>query len=181
MVQTTVANDSVVLSVLARRGARSIVQALARADAPMTLRGLARDANVPHATAARVVRDLEALAVVEVVRPGRDAQLRWRSGPVADWLAALAPPDVPVEVERVFAAAYAGPGAPRRWLPPEGGALPVRLVVLTDEQDDALDAVGPALDAVAAAGWPAPQVAVHDPATLDLADPVAAAMLQLVR
>lgn len=166
-----------VLHALGRRGAWSVIQTLRSSTKAISLRGLARRANVPLSSVQRIIDEWETLGAVDRIRPGRDTQVRWRPGPLAAWLEALSPPDVPHATLAAFVAGYRGPGRVRRWRLPGAAVLPVRIVVLTPEEEPALDAVGPALDAVRRAGWPAPVVAVHDPAALDATDPVAAAML----
>ncbi len=174
--------DNPLLTVLGRRGAGAVLDALRAGDGPWTLRGLARDAGVPPATASRVVADLEALEALEKLRPGRDARIRWRPGPVADLLRALAVPDPRAETLAAFRAGYAGPADSVHAYRVEGDVAgdprtPLRVVVLSRDEDAAWDAVGPALDAVRAAGWPAPEVAVHDPRDLDASVPADAALL----
>lgn len=166
---------------MGRRGAPAVVEVLATQPGPWTLRGLERASGVPLATARRVLEDLQALGCVQMLRPGRDAQVTWREGPVADWLADLPPLDWAREVLAEFRAAY-GAGDVRIWQHPGEDAgnpqAPVRIVVLAEDEDEAMDRIGPALDALDLAGWPAPEVTVEDPTALDPLDPVAAAMLQ---
>ena len=174
----TVLADHPLATALGRRGCGAVIDALRAASEAINLRGLARAARVPVANTRRIVRDLEALRLVESIRPGRDARIRWRGGPLAAVLDGW--PDLREATADAFSRAYDGPGGAQRWQHPDDDPAdphaPTRIVVLAD--DEAWDHVGPALDAVAAAGWPAPRVDVLDPASADPDDPVAAAMLQ---
>lgn len=174
-----VLRDNPVLTMLGRRGRGDVVQALLEAPRTWSVRALARAAGVHAATAARTVKELEALGAVDVVRPGRDARLRLNASPVAQALAALRVPDVRGRAAATFAAAYGHRAPCLRWQAPgEHDAdplVPTRIAVRA-EDDAAVDAVGPALDAVRAAGWPAPDITWHD--VLDPADATARAILQ---
>lgn len=139
-----------------------------------SVRGIAREAEVALSTANRVISDLERLGAIQRLRPGRDALITWRQGPVGDWFATLQPPALDDATEATFAANYAGPGTVLRW---SEGDVPVRLAVLTGDEDAAWDAIDAALDAVAEARWPSPDVSIHDPATLSPDDPVDAELL----
>ncbi len=171
--------DSPALTVLARRGARDVIATLV--GGANHVRGIAQATSRPVATVARIVRDLEALGVVESLRPGRDKQILWRAGPLADWMAALAVPDLRGASARAFVEAYQGPGTCHRWAAPDDEVgdphTRTRVVILTEQEEEALDAVGAALDAVEAAGWPAPEVTVQDAASLG-DDPISVAMTQ---
>lgn len=147
------------------------------------MRGLARVTDVPLATIRRVLDELAALGCVETLRPGRDAHVTWREGPIADWLAEWPPLDMEASMLDEFRAAY-GDGDVHAWDHPDEDAsdprTPMRFVVMVNEkeEEDALDRVGPALDALALAGWPAPDVTVQVRSALEPSDPVAAAMLR---
>jgi hypothetical protein len=173
--------DNPLLGLLGRRGAGAVVATLCSQAGPWTLRGLARAAKVPAMAAWRTVQALEALAAVEVLRPGRDAIIRRRDGPAAEFLLGLAVPDLRSMAWAAFAAAYGGPGRVVRWTPPgardDDPTQPTRLAILSSD-DAAWDHVDGALDAVRAARLAPPEVTVHDPAALDAGDPVAAALLQ---
>lgn len=174
--------DNPLLTVLGRRGAGAVLDVLRADPGPWTLRGLARAASVPAATVGRVVDDLEALEALEKLRPGRDAVIRWRPGPVADLLRGLEVPDVRARTLEAFRSGYRGPAESVHTYrdardAPGDPRTPLRIAVLSRDEDAAWDAVGPALDAVREAGWPAPDVTVHDPRDLDPGDPAAAAVL----
>lgn len=175
--------DNPLLTVLGRRGAGAVLDVLRAEDGPWTVRGLARAANVQPSTAGRVVRDLEALEALDKIRPGRDAVIRWRTGPVADLLRGLEVPDVRARTLATFRAGFKGPAESVHPFRAAGDTVgdphtPLRIVVLSQDEDAAWDAVGPALDAVREAGWPAPDVAVHDPRDLDPTDPDGALLLE---
>lgn len=169
--------DNPLLTLLGRRGRGAVVDAL-RADPTRTwtVRELARVADVPVITASRAVRELDALGVVDAFRPGRDKHIRWEPGSaVAQALLPFVVPDLRRECVHAFGAAYEGPPGCRlvHWHDPSDDAAdpasPSRLAVLVvDEEleEDALDAIGPALDAVADQGWPRPQVTTHVVAAL---------------
>lgn len=180
--------DNPLLTVLGRRGRGAVIAVLRDTPArPWNVRDLARAADVNAMTASRTVKELSALGVVESYRPGRDLVVRWRASSAgAAVIAALDPPDLLAEGCRTFAGAYSGPhdGPLRRWFQPGDQAadplVPARLAVLvaTDaDEDEAWDAVGPALDAVEAAGWARPEVGVQVRTNLDEGDAVAAAIL----
>ncbi len=162
--------DNPLLTTLGRRGRGAIINALRNQPKTVwSLRGLARQASVPPAVAARATSELQALGAVEVLRPGRDAQIRWLpDAPAARALAELNPPDLREAQARAFMGAFSGPpGTVKvlRWLAPHDVAAdpstPTRLAIVVRDEDDeeeALDATGPALDAVRLAGLPAPDV-----------------------
>jgi len=162
--------DNPLLTLLGRRGRGAVVEALRRAPRrSWTVRDLARFADVPPAVASRAARELAALGAVGFQRPGRDGAVRFlpesRAGA---WLAALDAPDVRGETARAFAAAYrpvAGFVGLRRWTDPGDDPVsplaPCRIAVLVRRGEEAaVDAIGPALDAVREAGLPAPEAAV---------------------
>lgn len=175
--------DNALLTVLGRRGRGAVVEAL-RADphATWTVREIARAADVAPMTASRAIKELAALGVLDVFRPGRDMVVRWEQDAAASRvLADLVVPDFKAEGVAQFAEAY-----PRRvvqWVHPDDEPsdplTPARLaVIVRSGEDEALDDVGPALDAVHAAGWPRPEVTVFRRDDLDLDDPVAMAVLE---
>ena len=167
---------------MGRRGAPDVVEVLATQPGPWTLRGLERASRVPLATVRRVLDDLAALGCIDHLRPGRDAQVTWREGPIADWLTELPELDMAEHMAGEFEAAHGR--EVHVWHHPEDDAgnprTPVRLAVLVNEEgeEEALERVGPALDALELAGWPAPEVTVEVRDRLDPSDPVAAAMLR---
>ncbi|MGB0653540.1 MAG: hypothetical protein ACPGQL_10110 [Thermoplasmatota archaeon] len=180
--------DNPLLTVLGRRGRGAVLQALLAApDQVWTVRGLAHEARVPPTVASRTVKELAALAAVDVLRPGRDAQIRF----LADSAAGRAMVELAgaaTDLRGHAAAAFAG-GLPHdlgsrlvRWHDrgdaPSGPTTPTRLALIGDDEDDLLDAVGPALDAVRAAGLPEPEVTTWTPELLagGPEDPVAAAV-----
>ncbi len=176
------------LTVLGRRGRGAVVDALCSApDQTWSVRGLAREAGVQPATAARAVQELEALAALEVLRPGRDAhvQLR-RDTEMGGALLRLRLPDVRQGTCQAFAASFGHPEGVRqllRWAAPEDhSADPLcrtRIAVICrDDSEPALDAVGPALDGVREAGWPAPDVTVWTRDELVPDDRMAVAILE---
>ncbi len=174
--------DNPLLTVLGRRSAGAVLDELRAGFGPWTLRGLARAAGVPTATAGRVVDDLEALEALDKLRPGRDAVIRWRAGPVADLLRGLEVPDVRARTLDAFRSGFHGPFESIHAYRADGDTAgdprtPLRIAILSLEEDEAWDAVGPALDAVREAGWPAPDVTVFDPRELDLGDSTDAAVL----
>ncbi len=176
------------LTVLGRRGRGAVVDALCGApDQTWSVRGLAREAGVQPATAARAVQELEALGALEVIRPGRDAQVRFRRDTEmgrALWMLRL--PDVRLGTCKAFSAAFGHPQGVRqvlRWVAPQDHSAdplcPTRIaVVCRDDAEPALDAVGPALDGVRAAGWPAPDVTVWTRDELVPDDSMAVAILE---
>ncbi len=176
------------LTVLGRRGRGAVVDALcSEPDQTWSVRGLARAAGVQPATAARAVQELEALAALEVIRPGRDAQLRLRRDTeMGRVLLMLRLPDLRKGACRAFSASFGHPQGVRqilRWSMP-GDHLadplcPTRIaVVCRDDPEPALDAIGPALDGVRAEGWPAPDVTVWTREELVPGDPLAVAILE---
>ncbi len=169
--------DNPLLTLLGRRGRGAIVDALRREpQRTWTVRDLARAADVPVITASRTVKELDALGVVDSFRPGRDMHIQWDPGSaVAQALQPFVVPDLRGESVRRFAASYDGPAGVRlvEWqLPADDVAdpmIPSRVAVLlrrASDEDDALDAIGPALDAVADQGWPRPVVTVMAAASL---------------
>lgn len=162
--------DNPLLTFLGRRGRGAVVDAL-RGDPERSwnVRDLARAADVPVITASRTVRELEALGVVDAYRPGRDKVVRWEPGSaVAQALLPFVVPDLRGESARAAAAALVLPPGARavHWRMPDDDtadpSCPTRVAVLcrNADEDDVLDAIGPALDAVADAGWPRPEVTV---------------------
>jgi hypothetical protein len=178
--------DNPLLTMLGRRGRGAVVEALRAGPGPWTIRTLARAAGVAPMTASRAVRELAALGIAEAFRPGRDHVVRWRRGSAgAAVLAALTPPDLRAEGCAVFAAAYARPGGAllvRWWMPDDAPAdplTPARIAVIVRraaDEEAALDAIGPALDAVEAAGWARPEATVHVESALHGRDDVARAI-----
>lgn len=149
---------------LGRRGRAEVVAAL-RTRATWSIAALAHAAQVHPVVAGRAVRELEALAAVDVFRPGRDAVVRFRPESRAGrFLASLDPPDLHAEAARAFAAAFQAPGTRVvRWRMPQDDPLdplvPLRLALVhRGDPDAALEASGPALDAVRAQGLPAPDL-----------------------
>lgn len=165
------------LTLLGRKGRAAVVDAL-RADPgkTWTVRELARTADVPVITASRAVRELDALGVVDAFRPSRDKVIRWEPrSAVAQALVPFVVPDLRGEGARAFAAALEAPRGSRlvRWTlagdDDSDPLCPTRVAILVrddDAEDAALDAIGPALDAVAEAGWPRPDVSTHITDTL---------------
>lgn len=159
--------DNPLLTLLGRRGRGAVVDIL-RADPtkPWSVRELARAADVPVATASRAVAELDALGVVDAIRPGREKIVRWEAdSAVARALLPFVVPDLRRESATTFAGAYRHPATLVHWHMP-GDAVddpmcPTRLAILVrDDEDAAWDAVGPALDAVERAGWPKPDATV---------------------
>ncbi len=188
MCDSAVLRQHPLLTVLGRRGRGAVVDALCGApDQTWSVRGLARQAKVQPATAARAVQELEALAALEVIRPGRDAQVKLRPdtemGRALLWLRL---PDVRLGACKAFAASFGHPQGVRqllRWTMagdhPGDPLCPTRIaVVCRDDPEPALDAVGAALDGVREAGWPAPDVTVWTRDDLVPDDPMAAAILE---
>jgi hypothetical protein len=161
--------DNPLLTFLGRRGRGAVVDALRmNPEKTWTVRELARIADVPAITASRAVKELDALGVVDAFRPGRNKHIRWETeSAVAQALVPFVVPDLRGEAAVRFAAAFMGPtGArPVSWhLIGDDIAdpnCPTRVAILLrsyDDEDDALDAIGPALDVVAESGWPRPSV-----------------------
>lgn len=88
--------DNPILLVLGRRGRGAVVEALVRNPRrAWSVRDLARLADVQPMAASRAVRELEALGAVEIVRPGREAQVRFLPRSVAGaFLSTLEVPDL---------------------------------------------------------------------------------------
>ncbi len=170
--------DHPLLTSLGRRGRGAVLDHLLAAPGPDAIRSIARAAGVPPAVAARAIDEFEALGLVEKIRPGRAAQVQLNeSSPWIPWLRRSPPPGIAA----VVAQAYQGPGRLLRWSDdgerPDDPFSPVRIAIITDDEDDALDAVGPALDAVRQAGWPAPELTVWEESMLQPDDPVAVRIL----
>ncbi len=180
--------DNPLLTLLGRRGRSAIVEALRRAPGrTWTVRDLARSADVPSVVASRALRELSALRAVDFLRPGRNAQVRFRPDTVAGrFLAAFEAPDLRDGAAWAFAAALRRvPGLVQtlRYTEPDEDPAdplaPVRVALVTARDEEAvLEAAGPALDAVREAGWPPVQVATFPVEVLrDAGDPVARAVL----
>jgi hypothetical protein len=92
-----VLNDNPLLAFLGRRGRGAVVEALRRnTRRPLSVRELARRADVPPMVASRSVKELEALHAVRVVRRGRELSVQLDSaGSAGAFLAAVSPPDPP--------------------------------------------------------------------------------------
>ncbi len=138
-------------------------------------------------TASRAVKELSALGVVDQYRPGRALVVQWRSAAAAaQRLAAFDADDLRRRGAEAFAQAYQ-PATGRTLLSwnmpdddPSDPLVPARVAVIvtrTEQEDDALDDVGPALDLVHAAGWPRPDVTVFVRSDLEPGDDVARAVL----
>lgn len=177
--------DNPLLTLLGRRGRGAVVETLRASGGPWSVRALARASGVAAMTVSRAVRELAALGIVDTYRPGRDQVVQWRAASAgAAVIAALRPPDLRSEGCRVFAASYRRPGATlvQWWMPgddPADPLTPARLGILVrhpDDEEAALDAIGPALDAVESAGWARPQATVHVGPLLSDADEVARAI-----
>lgn len=187
MVQLLVLTDNPLLALLGRSGRPQVVEVLRRSpQRTWSVRELAVFAMVDAMSASRCVKELAALGAVQVTRPGRNARVRFEPrSPAGAWLAALDVPDLRGEVARTFAAAYGRPPGVLRvvlWRHPDDDPLaprtPARLAILVSRDEaGALDVAGPALDAVRAAGLPAPDVAAFARSSLAPQDPVAAAVL----
>lgn len=171
----------VLLTFLGHRGRLAVAKALAAwPQREWNLRALAAAAAVHPVVAGRAVRELEALAAADVLRPGRDLVVRWRpQAPAAAFLAGLEVPDLHGMAADAFRATFRPPlGAMAvRWHHPEDvGPSPLRIAVLVRRDEEAaLEAVGPALDAVRAAGLPAPHLTTVPHALLG-DDPVSQAV-----
>lgn len=161
--------DHPLLTVLGRRGRGAVLDAVLGApERTWTVRDLARAAELHPMVASRSVHELAALGIVEAFRPGRAMRIRLLPDSAAARIAAaLHVPDLRRRGADTFAAAYAGPSRARlvHWQEhgddPADPLCPCRVAVLVrGGDDDAFDAVGPALDAVAEAGWPRPDVTV---------------------
>jgi hypothetical protein len=177
--------DHPILACLGRRGRWSVAHVLgAQPTRTWNLRELAGAAGVHPVVAGRAVRELAALVAVDLLRPRRDAQVRLRlDTPAGAFVAALQPPDLRGDTEAIFAAAYTGPGPVVRWSRKHAGdpEAPTRLAIVVGagKEDAAWEAVDGALDAVRAAGLPAPDVSVlAEP--LDASDDVARAVAEAV-
>lgn len=149
---------------LGRRGRGAVVDAfLAEPERDWTVRALSRATGVSPMNVSRAVGELAALGVVDAFRPGRDMVVSWQAdSAAARAIASFQPPDLWAESVRTFARHYAGPGALVRYQRPTDKQAdplaPARIAILTRE--DAWDDLDPALDAVAEAGWPRPDVIV---------------------
>ncbi|MGB1697576.1 MAG: hypothetical protein ACPHK8_04175 [Thermoplasmatota archaeon] len=154
------------LTFLGRKGRGAVLDALLEPQARnrnWTLRELARAAGVHAMAAKRAVAELEVLGVVEQFRPGRSMVIALQqTSAAAKALAAFNPPQLWQESVRTFAAAYQGPGSLVQYRRPLDRAddplCPARIAILT--RQDAWDQLDAGLDAVAAAGWPRPDVIV---------------------
>jgi hypothetical protein len=182
-----VLEENPLLALLGRRGRGAVVEALRRNPRrAWTVRELARFADVAPTVASRAVRELAALGAVEAVRPGRDLAARFLPGtPAGAWLDCLVVPDLRQAVAATVARAYLWPAGVTRlvlWRHPDDDPnapeAPVRVAALTNrDPGDALEAAGPALDAVRAAGLPMPEVSAWVAGDLAADDPVARAIL----
>ncbi len=180
--------DNPLLTMLGRRGRGAIVDALTGSPgATHSVRDLARTARVQPMVASRAVTELQALGAVEYLRPGRNGRVRWLAeAPAAQALATIDPPDLRMAAADAFANAYTGPAGARRvvvWQAagdnPADPLAPTRLAIVArdeDAEEEALDAAGPALDAVRLADLPAPDVTTLLADSLADDDPVAAAV-----
>lgn len=170
--------DHPLLTSLGRRGRGAVMDALLQADGTRSVRDLARAAGVAAGIASRAVDEFQALGLVDVIRPGRAAQVRINEqSPWVPWLRRSPPPGI----ASVVAASYDGPGRLVQWSDagerPDDPHSPVRIAIITDDEEAALDAIGPTLDAVRDAGWPAPELTAWEASLLDPDDPVGARIL----
>lgn len=179
--------DQPLLTCLGRRGRGAVADALLSApDRDWSVRALARAAKVTATTASRAVRELENLGAVTMMRPGRDAVVRFMPEAAAGRdLAALRLMDLRRATAERFASAMDPPSGVRaiHWWSdvPDHPALPevpTRIAVLcTRGTGRALEAVGPALDTLREEGLPQPDVTVWRLSELGADDPVAKAIL----
>ena len=86
-------NDNPLLAFLGKRGRGAVIEALRRNPRPLHVRELARLADVAPIVASRALRELQALAAVEVVRQGQQVLVRLDAGSKAG--AFLASVEVP--------------------------------------------------------------------------------------
>jgi hypothetical protein len=179
-----------ILTLLGRQGRSAVVEALRRNPGrTWTVRDLARFADVAPMVASRTVRELSAQGAVDVVRPGRDARIRFLpDSPAGMFLASLEVPDVAAAATQAFADAYVAPRGTtwiaQWWAPEDDSSDPLarpRVAVVGRDTVAALDAAGPALDTVQSAGLPAPDVSAWTAGQLQAEDPVAKAILGGIR
>lgn len=90
-------NDNPLLAFLGRRGRGAVVEALRRnPNRSLSVRELARLADVAPMAASRAVRELEALRAVAVARRGRDLAVRLDPAtPAGNFLATVEVPSPP--------------------------------------------------------------------------------------
>lgn len=160
--------DNPLLRFLGRRGRPAVVTAVLAAPREVWhVRELADAADVSPMTASRALGELAALGAVELLRPGRDVQATWRpAAPAARFLRTLHAPDLRHDAAHRFAAHYDVPQGVtglRWWQHPDEDPgdphAPTRIAILVqddDAEEAALEAIGPALDAVRARGIPVP-------------------------
>lgn len=164
--------DNPLLTLLGRKGRGVVVDTLRNdPDRTWTVRDLARAADVPVITASRAVRELDALGVVDAFRPGRDKHIRWDpQSAVATALLPFVVPDLRQRSAAGFAAAFRTPPGGRlvTWRlagdDPADPTCPTRVAIIlraASDEEEVLDAIGPALDAVADEGWPRPEVTTY--------------------
>ena len=153
-----------ILTFVGRRGRLDVVTAIRGGH--NSVRSAARAAAVPHTVANRTVRELRAFGAVDVLRPGRNAKVTWLgNSPAAQFLETLQPPNLAGQTTVAFRAAMPDYDVVRWQMDndrPDDPHTPIRLAVLVGGSEDAaLDAIGPALDAVEEAMLPAPTVTTH--------------------
>jgi predicted transcriptional regulator len=92
-----VLNDNPILAFLGRRGRGAVVEALRRnPNRSLSVRELARLADVAPMVASRAVGELLAFGAVAVARDGKALRVRFQAGSVVgSFLARLEAPDVP--------------------------------------------------------------------------------------
>ena len=90
-------NDNPLLAFLGRRGRGAVVEALRRnPNRSLSVRELARLADVAPMVASRAVRELEALRAVAVARRGREVAVRLdAASPAGAFLATVKVPSPP--------------------------------------------------------------------------------------
>lgn len=93
-------NDNPVIAFLGRRGRGAVVEALRRnATRALSVRELARLADVAPMAASRAVAELEGLRAVAVERDGKALRVRFQPGSVVGgFLARLEVPDLPAYI-----------------------------------------------------------------------------------
>jgi hypothetical protein len=180
--------DNPLLTLLGRRGRGAVVEALLRNPTRIwRVRELARFADVAPMVASRAAKELAALGAIESLRPGRNARIRWRPDSAAGRFLASHVPDLRREAADAFATAFRPVDAAARftlllWRDPRDDPAdplaPARIAVVASVRtaDAALDAAGPALDAVRNAGLPAPEVSLFSPTELQGNDATAVAV-----
>jgi hypothetical protein len=182
---TCVLVDNPLLTLLGRRGRGAIVEAMLRNPGrTWTVRTLARFADVPPMVASRACRELAALGAVDAIRPGRDARVRFLPAtPAGRFLARLRVPDLHGEAAALFAKTYAPPPGITwmgRWRhpadDPAAPTVPLRIALIARDPEAALDASGPALDALRARGHPPPELSAWTAEQVRGAGDVAAAI-----